>query len=322
MIKNTLIFTCKALAVFGLLIALQHWIETKTHGFCLQKIQADDLKANLCWEISPLSPETSQTIDTLLLQPYSLIGAGSECFVFLSADQTTVLKLFKLEIARYIYIRKGLFSEDHRHLAGTLSDHPLTQIALPQPLNQVIKRILGIREFRIGQTFNSVTLAYNNLKEETGLLYLHLNPTHHFQKKLTLYDASGIGHQIDLDQTRFCLQKRAIPLEKHFTLLKKQNLRAKAQQSIDSLIQMIMSRCKKGFADRDLLNRNFGFIETQAIEIDCGSFLKNPQMTEPSVCKQEIFYATLELKEWFKKNYPEMVDYLEKKVSEQIDSNS
>lgn len=311
-------FLLKSLIALGLFIGLQQLIELKTRGFCLQKIQADDLPFQTRWETAPLSLAQEGEIDALLSQPYTLIGSGSECFAFASADGKAVIKFFKLDHARPVYFQKGLFLEDHSALAGTLSDHPLTKVTLPSVMQKWMKRFLGIREFRIQRTFSSIKLAYDALQEETGLLYLHLNPTSHLGKTLALYDASGIRHEIDLDTARFFLQKRAVPLEKHLAKLKRQNADELAKASIDSLIHMILSRCKKGYSDRDILNRNLGFIGTQAIEIDSGSFQKNPRMQESWIYKQEIFYATLELKSWLKKNYPEMVGYLEQKVTEQI----
>jgi hypothetical protein len=317
-LKKMTYFLLKSLAGLGLFIGLQQLIELKTRGFCLQKIQADDLPFQAQWEIPPLSLEEQQEIAILLSQPYTLLGSGSECFAFVSADGTTVIKLFKLDHARPVYFQKGLFLEDYSALAGTLSDHPLTRIKLSQPWDKWLKRFLGIREFRIQRTFSSLKLAYDELKQETGLLYLHLNPTTHFGRNLILYDASGIKHEIDLDSARFFLQKRAEPVEQHFAKLKKQQADALAEASIDSLIQLILERCKKGYADRDILDRNLGFIGTQAIEIDSGSFTKNPRMKEPWIYKQEIFYATLELKTWLTNHYPEMVGYLERKVHEEI----
>lgn len=301
-----------------LYIGLQQLIELKTHGFCLQRILADDLPFQAKWETLPLSIEEQGEVDDLLSQPYRMIGAGSECFAFASADGKAVIKFFKLDHTRPIYFHRGVFLEDHSKLTGTLSNHPLVRLSLPAPFDQSLKRFLGIREFRIERTFSSIHLAYENLKEETGLIYLHLNPTDHLQKTLTLYDACGIAHSVDLDTCKFFLQKRAVPLEQHFASLQKKRADDEAALSIDSLIQMLSRRCKKGFADRDIVNRNFGYIGTQAIEIDSGSFRKNPQMRQPWIYKQELFYATLELKSWLKKNYPEMVSYLENRVTEEI----
>ncbi|MBI2812052.1 MAG: hypothetical protein HYX67_14645 [Candidatus Melainabacteria bacterium] len=298
-------------AVFAAFVGLQQLVEIKTRGFCLQKILADDLPYQARWETPPLASDQAAEVEQLLSQPYRLIGAGSECYAFKSEDGLAVIKFFKLDHARPVYFQKGLLQEDHSALAGTLSTHPLTQYD-----NHWLKRFLGIREFRIQRTFNSIKLAYDELKDETGLIYLHLNPTTDLNRTLTLIDACGIHHKIDLDHAKFFLQKRAIPLEKHFSLLRGKDELAK--KSIDSLVEMLLVRCKKGFADRDILNRNLGYIGTQAIEIDSGSFMKNPKMREPWLYKQELFYATLELKLWLKKHYPEMVGYLEERVNQEI----
>jgi hypothetical protein len=314
MIKATL----KILICFGLYLGLQQLIELSTHGFCLQRILADDLPRQTRWETPPLSSEQQSEIDRLLSQPYRMLGAGSECFAFASEDGTAVIKFFKLDHARPVYFHRGIFLEDHSQKAGTLSNHPLTTLSLPGPLQGALKRFLGIREFRLERTFQSIKLAYDALREETGLIYLHLNPTIDLHRTLTLYDACGIRHEVPLDSAKFFLQKRATPTEKHFAQLKKTGDHKSAEASVDSLIQMILTRCCKGFGDRDIINRNIGFIGTQAIEIDSGSFLKNSRMREPWLYKQELFYATLELKLWMKKHYPEMVQYLEDRISEEI----
>ncbi len=318
MIKRASTFVFKFLIAIGLFIGLQQLVELKTRGFCLQKILADDIPFQPQWQTSPLSADEEREVDALLSQSYRMIGAGSECFAFASEDGKAVIKFFKLDHARPVYLHRGILLEDHSALAGTISNHPLTRLILPSPMDQWLKRFLGIREFRIQRSFNSIKLSFDHLKDETGLIYLHLNPTDHLQRKLTIYDSCGILHQVDLDKAKFFLQKRATPLTTHLTALKVKGADEEAKKSIDSLIEMILVRCKKGFADRDIINRNFGYIGTKAIEIDSGSFLKNPRMKEPWIYKQELFYATLELKDWLKKNYPEMVCYLEDRVTEEV----
>ncbi len=308
----------KIFSGFALFVGLQQLIELKTLGFCLQKIQTDDLSYQQQWDVPSLSREEEHQMKRLLSQPYYLIGVGSECFAFMSEDGQAVIKFFKLDQARPVYFNRGLFAEDYSAYAGTLSDHPLTRLNLPTPFHHWLQRFLGIREFRIQRTFSSIKLAYDNLKEETGLLYLHLNPTDHLCQTLTLYDGNAIRHEINVDSARFFLQKSAVPLEHHFTMLHNNKRHEEAKKSIDSLLHLIVMRCKKGFADRDVFNKNFGFIGNQAVEIDTGSFSVDRHMQEPWVYKQELFYATLELKKWLQKHYPELFGYLEERVSEEI----
>ncbi len=311
-------FILKFIISIGLFVGLQQLIELKTHGFYLQKILATDLPYQARWETPALTSVEQSKIDELLSQPYRFIGAGSECFAFASDDGKAVIKFFKLDHARPVYLHRGIFFEDHSEFAATLSNHPLTRLCLPPLFNQALRRFLGMREFRIDRTFSSLKLAFDALKEETGLIYLHLNPTERFHKSLTIYDSCGIAHQVDLDTTKFFMQKKAIPFERHFALLKQKGEHDLAKASIDSLIDMILDRCKKGFADRDIATKNFGYIGTQAIEIDCGSFLKKEKIADPWIYKQELFYATLRLKRYFAKRYPEMVEHLEKRVHDEV----
>src|SRR5262249_32986319 len=161
-----------------------------------------DLPYQQRWETPPLSTEEELQVEQILTQPFHLIGAGSECFAFLSQDGNTVIKFFKLDTFRPVYLHRGLLLEDYSTYAGTLS-----------PSSGILKRLSGIREFRLNRTFSSIHLAYQELKSQTGLIYLHLNPGGHFKTPLTLYDSCGIAHQIDLNDAKFVLQKRAIPLE-------------------------------------------------------------------------------------------------------------
>ncbi len=299
-------------------LGLEQLIEMQTKGFCLQKIIANDLPYQPRWETPPLSKQEMVEVDQALNQPFRLIGSGSECFVFMSEDGRTVIKFFKLGFGRPVYYNKGLFSEDHRAYAGTLSNHPLIQKNKMGWLAACRQRVFGIREFRLTRTFSSCKLAYDNLKEETGVFYLHLNPSDYFHRDLTLIDKNGIAYQVPIDRAKFLLQRTAVPLEEHFAELAREKRYEEAKQSIDSLFALITNRCKKGFFDRDFINRNLGYMGNQAIEIDVGSFMPDPNMANPMVYKKELFFATLELREWLEKKAPEFLPYFDERLHEEI----
>jgi hypothetical protein len=279
----------------------------KTRGFWVQRIQADDL-LGLEEEVYPLTPELQQKLE----QPYTFLGAGSECFAFLSQDGTTVIKFFKLDQFRPVYLHRGLFCEDYSAYAGTIAKHTFPVETLPSWAAHLLKRLWGIREYRLQRTFESIQLAYHHLKEETGLLYLHLHPQGEFNPFI-LYDACGIAHSIDLHSTRFVLQKRGTSIEEHFSSLSEE----KGKKSLNSLLALLRKRCMKGIHDRDIVPRNFGFLGTEAIEIDTGSFSSNPHMKEAWIYKQELFYATLDLKLWLEKTHPTLAPYLKEQMKEE-----
>ncbi|MBS0651907.1 MAG: hypothetical protein JSR39_00085 [Verrucomicrobia bacterium] len=322
MFKTKALSLLKKVGIFafcvGGYLGLEQLIEMQTKGFCLQKIIADDLPYQPQWETAPLSTEQMEEVDQVLDQPFRLIGSGSECFAFMSEDGQSVIKFFKLGFARPIYYNKGLLSEDHRAYAGTLSNHPLIQKKGAGWLDICRQRVFGIREFRLTRTFSSCKLAYDKLKEETGVFYLHLNPTDSFHRDLTLIDKNGIAYRVPIDSSKFLLQRRAEPLEKHFAKLIREKRYEDAKQSIDSLFSLIMSRCKKGFYDRDFINRNLGYMGNQAIEIDLGSFIPDPNMANPLVYKKELFFATLELRDWLEKKAPELLPYFDERLYKEI----
>ena len=325
MIQKKLLLALKKfswiLFFFATYLGLEQLIELETKGFCLQKIIADDLPSRTEWEITPLSNKEFEEVDQTLNQTFHLIGSGSECFAFMSEDGQTVIKFFKLSFARPVYYNKGLFSEDYSSYAGTLSEHPLIHTYWPWGLERMKKRIFGIREFRLTRTFSSCKLAYDHLQEETGVFYLHLNPTDTFHRDLQLIDNNGITHRVPIDQAKFLLQKRAKPLEQHFHQLVLEKRYRDAEESIDSLFTLILSRCKKGFFDRDFINRNLGYQGNQAIEIDLGSFIPDPNMAKPLAYKKELFFATLELRSWLEKNAPELLPYFDQQLNREIYSS-
>ncbi len=306
------------LACVGSYLGLEQLIDLQTKGFCLQKIIASDLPYNPRWETSPLPDDNMQEIKAILKQPFHLIGSGSECFAFMSEDGKTVIKFFKLSFARPIYYHRGLFSEDHSSYAGTLSNHPLTQQRWKAPFDQYRQRFLGIREFRLNRTFSSCKQAYDKLQEETGVFYLHLNPTDCFNSNLTLVDRNGIAYKVPADSSKFILQHRATPLEEHFRQLISEGKVREAQESIDSLFNLVISRCKKGFFDRDFINRNLGYIGNRAIEIDLGSFIPDPAMASPMAYKKEVYFATLELRGWLEKNGADLLPYFDQQLERAI----
>lgn len=164
---------------------------------------------------------------------------------------------------------------------------------------------------KVTRLFNACKMAYDDLREETGLLYIHLNLTPMGLPILRCTDAVGRSHRFDLNQTRFALQKRAQDF--------KQTLRAARydpaimKKRIDQFVQLLRSRTAKDILNTDPnLSRNFGFLDNQAVEFDFGSYQHVPEMNQT----EEIAHYANRLRRWLKKNEPEWVAYLDLKLSE------
>lgn len=283
----------KSIAKFSLFIllifGLERAIRTQTDGFRLEKI-ASDFPVKEEWE-APQSPLKEK----LLNQSFTYLGSGVQCYAFLGEDEKTVLKVFK-----------------HYHFG--LSSKILRKLPVPSFLREWKQTVLEKREKRIESIFSSAQLASDTLATQTGVLYLNLNPKKGIYPKVTLYDKIEIRREIDLSTTPFLLQKKADLLFSYLDTHK-----AQTKQIIDSLFTCIDNRTKLGISNSDpIVHRNFGIFKGRVIEIDVGSFAKSPYVTRPLFFKRELFYETLELKNWVNAYVPELSDYFEEKLIKAI----
>ncbi len=275
----------KKLLLFLLLfISVERFCYWQTKGFRIHRISAE-LTHNPDWEF-PSFPELENDVDNLLSQDFFFLGHGAQCYAFLSADQTTVLKVFKYPRFRPFTSALGIHEIVHKEKNKSM---PLL--------------------------FRSLKIAYEELREETGLIYLHLNRTDTFHKTLTVWDRIGTAHTLDLDNTQFLLQKRAQLAPEKLAALRAAGNLEEAKQCVDAILAHQHQCCKKGIVDRDpVFERNFGFIGNQAVEIDTGAFSKDPFTATPAQIKKHLFFATLTFKQWIANNYPELEEYLEDKI--------
>ncbi len=287
-----------ALALITVLIAVERTYYRQNRGFRVSKL--------LSGQQSVDSPPP-EGIDTLLDQSFRYLGAGGTSFVFLGEDGKTILKVFK-----------------HHQL---FFKHPLWRVVFPGAtdawrIRKILFREKEHRHKRHLSFFSSCALAFEKLKEETGLIYLCERPNRHFNREITLYDAWGIPHRFDLSQTEFALQKKATLLFPYLKEHIRQGRFDEARQAIDAFISLIVLRCKKGIGDRDPnLSINFGFIEKTAIEFDLGSFYSDPSLNTPFRVAKEVFFTTFALQKWLEAESPELLNYLLGKIVKIHDEN-
>ena len=59
------------------------------------------------------------------------------------------------------------------------------------------------------RVFSAFQMSFDRLPAETGIFYIHLNPTGHLHKTLAFCDPDGKEHLLNLDGLQFVIQKRA-----------------------------------------------------------------------------------------------------------------
>lgn len=269
-----------SLAVFFLLLAkIDRLCLKASRGFCRHFIDVP-LQPHPEWQTKTHFPAD------LFKKPFYFLGKGSQTFVFESADKTTILKLYKYP--------------SHMRRFGFVS-HPLGYHFSPK---RIALKKHNLERWEL--SYNSYFLAHQHLPSETGVSYIHLNPTTHLRRSIDLRDKTGRSYKLPLDQLGFVVQKKGSPF---LPLLKKtldENQQGQARLMIDSLFQLIASRCSKGITDLDNMDHdNYGWADGHAIHLDIGRFKqkKNIQLQD------ELGRVTAPLKAFLQKNSPELLDY-------------
>jgi len=276
---------CKKLLIFALAFwGAAHFCASQTDGFSVAGI---DMASGPAVE----DQDPQEAVVRRLSQPFHYWGKGGQSFVFLSEDGKTVLKFFK---------------KNH-----PLPDPFLTfaDKLLPSFLHTYRLRYFQTREERFRTIFSSCRLAYEKLRSETALLYLHLNPTPGKLAPLTLVDNLGCRHRIDIGSAAFLLQERAELFLPRFKQQIAEGDLEGAKRSLRSILEHLASQSKKGVRDTDnALKRNYGFIGDAPVSIDVGSFILDPSLQDRAMRAKELFRKTRRIRKLLKSRCPALLD--------------
>lgn len=258
----------------------------KSTPFCLDAIAAH-LPHHPEWECRSLSGDEEQQILAALSQPYRYLGSGGQCYAFLSEDDQYVIKFFK---------QKAFAPLNWMHYFPRWLKH-----------KQIMKM-----EIKRNRVFEAFRLSFDLLPEETGMLYVHLNPTTHLNKLLKVCDATGKSHLLNLDGLEFALQKKAeLAFVKIDSLMQKKDVGG-AKEAIHKLLQINMTLDRKGIFNRDPnFGSNCGFIGTNPILIDVGRVIHNEEIKEPEKSKKQLLKAIASFRQYLAQNHSELIDYFD-----------
>jgi len=239
-------------------LAICQFAQKKTDRFTLSKI-ATQLLEEPC----------SQIDKQYLNHTYVYLGKGGQSYVFASEDGQYVLKVFRGS-------RLGMLQ-----FLSRFSSHFAKK-----------KQIL---ETDLEQTLKSYRLAYEELKEETGLVGIHLDGHAQLPGKLSIVDNLKITHTMDPNLIPFIIQMRA-------THVKDKIAKNPDKKYLESLLTLLRLRMDAGIEDTDPnLAKNFGFIGERAVQIDPGRFSKT---NAPSL--QKLERSKEDLQHYLNANHPEL----------------
>lgn len=265
-----------------------------TAGFTMSNIEAN-IPYNAKWDIQPLSATEKSHIEKIFEQTFTYFGKGCQAYVFASPDNQYVIKFFKYQHFRPQYWI-DLFT-----FIPFVEEYQLAKAEE--------------KKIKLENVFRSWKIAFEDLKSETGVVFVHINKTHEWDKTLAIRDKLGMIHQVNLDQTEFMLQRRAELLCPAIDQLMAQGKTVQAEVLIDRLLTMLLSEYARGYADNDhALMQNTGVLDGYPIHIDVGQFIRNESVKAPKVYKQEIYDKTFNFHHWLKDHHPELADHLEARL--------
>lgn len=285
-VKTSLFIAASA----GCFFLAKDFCYSKTDGFTITGI-TPDRPFDPTFATRALSDRESTELNKALDQPYSYYGYGAQAYIFFSSDGNYALKLFK----QRIYTTPFWF-----------------KLPIPILFNKYKQKLTSHRKDKQLRDFLSYKLAFEELQDLSGVVFVHLNPTSSLHKKLQITDKIGITHELALDQIDFVLQKRAEHVHTRIDRLMKEGQVDKAKESITALVDLILTRCRRGINDRDpSIDTNCGFLEDRAIKIDIGRMQLDPAFRSPTVALEQVVKITAPFNEWLKTRYPELAIHLE-----------
>ncbi len=274
------------------LIAIDRYFFKANASFCLRFIYST-MPNNSRWDLPPLKKEQSQWLDQILEQPFFYLAKGAHCYAFISQDKNYVIKL-------------------HRYPSHM---RPLPWLTHPFAY-RFSKRRKQIKEYNLTQyayMMDNYKTSFEELKEETATLLVHINRTDYLNKKVHLVDKTGNHYSVSLDKITFILQRKAELIYPTLERLLKQGLEQNAKEVICQILQLIAHTAQKGFINNDpILYRNYGLLPDRAIYIDLGDLVKEKQINAAATQLSKI---TGSLRAWLELHYPQLLDYYDTQVT-------
>lgn len=281
-----------ALLTFLIFCGLARGWYLLTDGFSVANIVSLHSSYNPRWE--PKEVRIDQTaLFNILSQKFIYLSKGSQSYVFLSEDGKFVLKFFKYNRLRPSQLEKLFF------FIPSITRYY-------QECNQEKLRMIDL-------SFESCILAHDELFDQTGVLYTHLNKGVGLNQKTTFFDKIGRTFELDLDQYEFYIQSWADPLEHRLNLLLTENKQREAEELIDSLLVKVKGDFNRGYLDQDpALLQNSGVFMGKVISIDVGQFQKTAALKEEDFYRKEFEHRLFILQRDLQKKYPLLSNYVQK----------
>ena len=203
------------------------------------------------WSPPQLKPNEQEALQAILNQHFTYIGKGHQSYAFASEDNQYVLKFFK-----FTYLKPSWY-------LNWLPPLPF--------VNQYRERQENGKQKRLQRVFRGYRVAYENDRENTGLIYIHLLKSNNLNTTIHVKDKFGIEHTVDLDPVVFVIQKKARMTREVLKDLLDRNDLESFKNRIQQIFDLYLAEYRQGIYDDDHnVMSNTGFVGEKAIRLDVG----------------------------------------------------
>lgn len=251
------------------------------------------------WEMTPFHEKDPPQLYEIFNQTFSFLSEGGQTYVFASADEHYVLKLFKF----------------HRFRPS-----PLVEM-LPDTIlfNSYRHKHRAKREKKLFVAFNGYKLAYEHHRLESGLIFMQLNSSH-TPLFVTLIDKKGNRQVIDLVNISYILQEKGEIFSTALAQLLDQGKTDEARKRIRQLFDLYLSEYAKGLYDLDHgVMHNIGCIGDRLIHLDVGKMVLDERIKQPEFYQADLLKVAKKVSHWVHAKYPQhekvLIEDIEKKLS-------
>lgn len=147
-VKFIILLILGALCVLTASITYRHFIDDLRSSNITEEISYHPE-----WDIPPLTRTEKKKINSILQQTFTFVGEGGQSYVFASSDQQYVLKLFKFNRFRPAW---GVNWLPDALFKSYKAEHSTK------------------REQKLFTAFNGHRLAFEKIREESGLIHIQL----------------------------------------------------------------------------------------------------------------------------------------------------
>jgi hypothetical protein len=293
--RDKVLFLSMSLLFIATLARVDRIFFKRNSGFCIRFLYSS-LPNQPEWDLPAPPPEEESTLDEILKQKFHYLARGQHCYAFVSEDQKYVIKFHRFA--------------SHMRIFPWLT-HPFSY-----QFSESRKKIKKHNMEKLHYNLQNYKNSYLFLKEETGLILLHINQTDHLQRRVTLVDKTKAEYQIPLDQVTFILQHKANLIYPTLDKLIQEKRLGEAKKIVSDIIHLIATDSQKGYVDNDpVLRKNYGLFSDRAIHIDVGDLIKNGEMSFRENYIPHVKEMTEGLRKWLESTHPELLEHYTQEIN-------